>query len=328
MNKTNKYNKSFSIQEQIISGKVKTAKIIKIFESFEKAQITFEELSGIVQATRKHMVDFNINFDVLDMCGTGGDGLNTFNISSISALVCAGAGVPVAKHGNRAASSKFGSADLFEALGVNIYLNKEQAVRCLEKCGFVFLFAPQFHPALKHVKEARTLFGKKTYFNIIGPMLNPAHAAFQVIGVSDASNADIIGQSLINTGSKRATIVHGAKGIDEVSVEGETIIHEFSSDKTKRKYVIRPRDFDLKEYSLSTLKTRSMKENVEICKLILENRAHEPHLNAVLLNAALGMLTFGKAKTMREGIEIARQSISSGKVLHKLHELIAVSNSL
>ena len=158
MNKTNKYNKSFSIQEQIISGKVKTAKIIKIFESFEKAQITFEELSGIVQATRKHMVDFNINFDVLDMCGTGGDGLNTFNISSISALVCAGAGVPVAKHGNRAASSKFGSADLFEALGVNIYLNKEQAVRCLEKCGFVFLFAPQFHPALKHVKQARTLF--------------------------------------------------------------------------------------------------------------------------------------------------------------------------
>jgi len=319
---------AFLLQENIISGRLATEEILEIFNAFEKKSITFEELSGIVLATRNHMICLRTDFDVLDTCGTGGDGLNTFNISTVAAIVCAGAGIPIVKHGNRAATGICGSADLLEAIGVNIHLNVKQSLRCLQKCGMVFLFAPQFHPALKHVSQARKLFGKKTYFNIIGPMLNPANAAFQVIGVSDRSIVDIMGQTLMNNGSKRVTIVFGQNGMDEISTESETSVTEFGHEKLSKSYLIRPNHFQLKEYPIQKLQTKSIKENAKICLDVLENRARESHMNAVLLNAACGVMTFGKAKTMQEGVEIAHHSIESGKALLKLKKLIEVSNTL
>ena len=317
------------MQEKIIKGEAPKEEIIKIFELFDEKGMTDEELAGIVDVTRENMNRVEIDFDCLDTCGTGGDKLNTFNISTVSAIVCAAAGVPVAKHGNRAASSKCGSADVLEKLGVKIELDSKQAKRCLEDTGIVFMFAPLFHPALKFVKDARTEYGKKTYFNILGPMLNPAMAKYQVIGVADITKANLIGKTLLQTGSERAMIVQGDEGLDEISIEKDTQIIDFNKKRNEAEnYKINPLQLGLDIYPLAEIKGGESEENARIFLNILKNEATLPQLNAVLLNAAAGLLAFGKVKDFSEGVELAYEIIKSGKALKKLEEFIEVSNKL
>jgi anthranilate phosphoribosyltransferase len=306
---------------------------MEIFRLFEKKEMTNEELTGILKATREKMVKVAVSFSCLDNCGTGGDGFNTFNISTVSALVCAAAGIPVAKHGNRAATSKCGSADVLEKLGVKINLNAGQAKNCLLSVGIVFMFAPNFHPALKFVKEARFEYGKKTYFNILGPMLNPAGAAYQLIGLSDASKTSLIGKTLIASGSKRVMIVRGDEGLDEISVENNTLINDFKANDdgagfSLKQFKINPRDFGLNTHPLNEIRGGDPTESAKIFLDILKNEAGAAQIDAVLLNSAAGALTFGRVNSFEEGIELAREMIASGKALKKLKEFIKISNSL
>lgn len=319
---------SGQMQEQIISGQLSKEEIVKIFELFEAKPITNEELLGIVNATRKNMVKVDVDFDCLDNCGTGGDKLNTFNISTVSSIVCASAGIPMAKHGNRAASSKCGSADVLEELGVKIELDAQQAKKCLEDCGIVFMFAPLFHPALKHVKDARVEYGQKTYFNILGPMLNPAGVKHQLIGVSDTDKVELIGNTLLETGSQRVVIVCGNEGMDEISIETGTQVFDFKQGKEVDKYEIEPKDFKLDTYPLEDIKGGDKKENAEIFLNILSDQAHPAQVNAVLLNSAAAMMAFGKVGDIQEGIDLAKEQIESGKASAKLKEFVDVSNKL
>jgi len=327
---------AYALQNEIIGGKTSKEKIIKIFQLFDEKGLSEEELSGILAATRDNMIRVNISFDCLDNCGTGGDGFNTLNISTVSSVVCSAAGIPVAKHGNRAASSKCGSADVLEKIGIKIDLNAGQAKTCLEKSGIVFMFAPNFHPALKFVKEARSEYGKKTYFNILGPMLNPAGASHQLIGVADAGKINLIGKALMSAGSKRAIIVRGEEGLDEISVENDTLISDFKSDPELNsasafefnQYKINPSDFGLNAHKLEEIKGGDALESAKIFLDILKNKASAAQTDAVLLNASAGMLAFGRVKDLKEGIGLAREIIASGKALRKLEEFIKTSNAL
>lgn len=319
---------AFSLQEHIISGNFSTEEILTIFHAFDAKGITEEELQGIVEATRKHMIPVNLDFDVLDNCGTGGDKLQTINISTIAAVIIASLDVPVAKHGNRAASSMCGTADVLEKLGIPISLNAEQVKKCIEACGIAFMFAPQFHPALRYVKEARTQFGQKTYFNIIGPMLNPAGAKFQVIGISDTSRAEMMGKTLMNMGSKRVMFVHGGEGMDEISIEQDSILFEHHENGSFSETIIHPEHVGLKAFPLQAIQGGNAEENAKIFLQILRNEGSEAQVNAVLMNAAAGLVVFGKAKDFHEGVEMARESLESGKAKQKLEEFRKVSNSV
>lgn len=321
-------DEAFKIQEEIISGNLSKYEIIKIFELFERKEMTDEEFIGITRATRENMIKVDADFDCLDNCGTGGDGLNTFNISTVSAIICASAGIPMAKHGNRAASSKCGSADVLEELGIKIDLNAEQAKKCLNNCGIVFMFAPNFHPALKYVKNARIEYGKRTYFNILGPMLNPAEVKRQLIGVSDKSKIRIIGSALLRTGSKRVIIIHSDEGMDEISVAKDTQIFDFKQGREMIKYAVNPKDFGFDVYNLEEIKGGDKKQNAKIFLDILKNKASDAQLAAAVLNSAAAMLAFGKVDSILKGIELAKGQIKTGKALEKLNEFIKVSNNL
>ncbi|MCK4744745.1 anthranilate phosphoribosyltransferase [Candidatus Parcubacteria bacterium] len=319
---------AFEMQEEIISGNLSKDEIIKTFELFDQKEMTSEEFIGITRATRENMIKVNIDFDCLDNCGTGGDCLNTFNISTVSAIICASAGIPMAKHGNRASSSKCGSADVLEELGVKIDLNAEQAKKCLISCGAVFMFAPNFHPALKYVKDARTEYGKITYFNILGPMLNPAAVKHQLIGVSDKSKIKMMGSVLLQTGSKRIIIIHSDEGMDEISVAGDTQIFDFKQGREMKQYVVNPKDFGFNIYNLEQIRGGDRKENAKIFLDILKNRASKAQAAAAILNSAAGMTAFGKTGNFQQGIILAKEQIETGKALKKLNEFIEISNSL
>ncbi|MBD3238879.1 MAG: anthranilate phosphoribosyltransferase [Candidatus Moranbacteria bacterium] len=315
------------MQKKIINGKLSKKQIIGIFQKYEKIGITDQELLGIVKATKEKMKKVEVEFDCLDTCGTGGDKLNTFNISTVSAIVSCACGVPVAKHGNRAASSKCGSADVLEALGIKLVLNSSQAKKCLEKVGFVFMFAPIFHPALIHVKEARIEYGKITYFNLLGPMLNPANAKYQVIGVTYPNKIDLMKNVLLKTGSKRIMFVHGKNGMDEISVSGESAIMQISQNSWKV-WGITPKKMKLKSYPISQIKGGDSKQNAKIVMDILNNQATEAQLNVVLLNTAAGLVVFGKARDFNHGVELAKKIIKSKKALKKLQSIIRISNNV
>ncbi|MBD3244707.1 MAG: anthranilate phosphoribosyltransferase [Candidatus Moranbacteria bacterium] len=318
---------AYQMQEKIISGKVQEKTLLEIFRYFNQKKVTDMEFSAIVKATRDKMLKVKVDFDCLDTCGTGGDGLNTFNISTISAIICAALDIPVAKHGNRAASSQCGSADVLEELGIKVDLDKNQAKRCLDRSGIVFLFAPNFHPALKFVKQARIKFAKPTYFNILGPMLNPVLAKYQLIGINDKSKIELMGKTLINTGSKRVMIVYGKNGMDELSVEGENLIYDFSQNKTK-KYSIGLKEMIGKEFSLTQIKGGDQKENAKIFLDILNDKASQAQKAAACLNAGCALFCFGKAQNILQGVYLAKRSIEKGKALKKFKQFKKISNAV
>ncbi|MDP6685474.1 MAG: anthranilate phosphoribosyltransferase, partial [Candidatus Omnitrophota bacterium] len=254
----------------------------------------------------------------------GGSGTNTFNVSTASAFVVAGAGLKVAKHGNKSVSSLCGSADVMKELGVNIDITPEKVGECIEKIGIGFLFAPLFHGAMKHAIGPRREIGIRTIFNILGPLTNPAKANTQVLGVYAEDLTEKIANVLNNLGAKRAFVVHGADGLDEVTITGKTKVSEVKDKKVKT-YYVEPKDFGVKSAKLEDIRGGDSKENAKIVKGVLDGNKG-PALDIVLINASCALVAGGRAKDFKEGVKIAKESISSGKAKGKLKALIEFTN--
>lgn len=262
---------------------------------------------------------------VLDTCGTGGDASGTFNISTVAALVAAGAGVAVAKHGNRSATSQCGSADALEALGVKIDLDPAKAERCLREIGICFMFAPKHHAAMRHAAGPRKEIGIRTIFNLLGPLSNPAGATHQLIGVFDGALAETYARVLANLGSKRALVVHGADGLDEFTTTGPTRVVELDGGQV-RAYSCEPEDFGFAKADAESLRGGAPAENREIILAILQGKGDKAKTEIALLNSGAALYAAEKALSIAEGIALARATIASGAAMKKLEELREWSN--
>jgi anthranilate phosphoribosyltransferase len=286
---------------------------------------TVEEITGSARVMREKAVPIKLTAKYqVDTCGTGGDMAHTFNISTTVAFVVAGAGVSVAKHGNRSVSSKSGSADVLQALGVNIEIPSHRVQECLGEVGIAFLFAPMMHQAMKYAIGPRREIGTRTIFNILGPLTNPANVTSQIMGVYAADLTSSLAQALGNLGAKRAFVVHGMDGLDEITISDRTKVSEFVDGKVKD-YFVHPSDFGLPAGTAGDLKGGEAKDNAAITLEIL-NGGKGPRRDVVLLNAAAGLAASGRAREIRDGIVIAAESIDSGAALRKLNELKAFTN--
>lgn len=306
--------------EALIGGEATPAQMAALLVALRLKGETVEEITGCARAMRAratpipHRQPF-----VVDTCGTGGDGAGTFNISTTAAFVVAGAGVPVAKHGNRAASSQAGSADVLEALGIPIDLAPEDVGRCIDEVGIGFLFAPTVHAAMRHVAPVRREIGLRTIFNFLGPLTNPAGARAQLVGVFRADLTEPLARVLGNLGVERAMVVHGLEGVDEISISGPTRVSEYR-DGTVRTYEIVPEDAGLERAAPEAIRGGTAAENARITLGVLEGRPG-PHRDVVLLNAGAALVTAGRAGSLREGARLAAEAIDSGRALAKLEAL-------
>ncbi|MGH7411861.1 MAG: anthranilate phosphoribosyltransferase, partial [Candidatus Methylomirabilis sp.] len=296
---------------------------------------TVAEITGFARAMREKVSPVRVSGQVnaslsgtdrealVDTCGTGGDASNTFNISTATAFVVAGAGIPVAKHGNRSVSSLCGSADVVEALGVSLDLSPEQVGRCIDEVGIGFLYAPLLHKAMKYVMTARREIRIRTVFNILGPLTNPAGASAQIMGVYQEGLTEVLARVLHELGSRRAYVVHGLDGLDEVSPSAETAVSEVRAGQV-RTYRVSPEDFGLKRARLSDLQGGNAAENAQIIRRILGGE-EGPKRDVVLMNASLAIAAGGKASDLREGVKLAAQAIDSGAAMEKLRGLVEFS---
>jgi len=315
-----------SVMEEIMSGEVSPAQFGAFVTVLRLKGETVDEIVGLASVMRAKAVRVTIAEPVIDIVGTGGDGLHTFNISTAAAFVAAGAGIKVAKHGNRAMSSQCGSADVLEALGVRIDLNAKQVQRCLREVGIGFMFAPSFHPAMKYATTPRREIGIRTVFNILGPLTNPAGAKAQVVGVADKLLVKKLASVLQGLGCHRALVVHGEDGLDEITITGKTRVCELKDGSIKR-YSITPEDLGLSRASLSDLKGGTASENAALLRSILAGTPG-PQRDVVLMNAAAGLLAGGSVKALRQGVILAREVIDGGHAQAKLEKLIEFSQSL
>lgn len=308
------------VMREILSGITSTPDIVAFLTALSGKGETVEELTAAVNVMLKEVDPIIVDkANILDTCGTGGDKLGTFNISTLTALVASGAGITVAKHGNRSVSSQCGSADILEALGVNINMDREKIKRCLKDAGIAFLFAPNLHSAMRYVMPARKQIAQRTMFNILGPLLNPAHATNQLIGVYSQRWVKPLAQVLRNLGSKHILVVYGADGLDEVTTTEKTFVAEIVNGELKE-YEITPEDFGFKRAKIKDLSGGSIKENVSIaCNVLAGERG--AHRDIVLLNAGCAIYAADKTDTIEEGIKFAASSIDSGAALHKLELL-------
>jgi anthranilate phosphoribosyltransferase len=322
--------------EQILSGNANDALIAALLIALRMKGETVDELVGFATAMRRHATkifpDGHSHADemLVDTCGTGGDGCNTFNVSTAAAFVVAGAGVRVAKHGNRASSSHCGSADVLEQLGVVIDQPPERVRDAIEQIGIGFLFAPAVHTAMKHAIPVRRALGVRTVFNLLGPLTNPAGAAAQVVGVSAPHFTELLARALAQLGVKRAFVVHGADGLDEISLSGETFVAELSA-RSIRTYKISPEDFGLRRAPAGAYAGGDAKQNAEIIHKIfgrsLLYREHTPHRDIVLANAAAALVAAGRAANFLDGVRLATDSIDSGAAREKLDSLVRFTQS-
>ncbi|MEI7904926.1 MAG: anthranilate phosphoribosyltransferase [Candidatus Firestonebacteria bacterium] len=312
--------------DEIMSGLTPPSLIAAFLVALRAKGETVEEITGAAESMRKNAVYIKSNHKlVVDTCGTGGDKSDTFNVSTTAAFIVAGAGVPVAKHGNRAVSSKCGSADLVEALGVKIEIPPEKISECLDETGMAYLFAPLLHVSMKYVAPIRKDLGIRTIFNMIGPLANPARVKAQVLGVfSERLMEDYI-CVLKRLGHTHAFVVHGADNLDEISITGETKIIELKDGKII-KYSVKPEDFGMKRAKLSDIKGGDIKQNAVITMQILEGELGV-YSDTAVLNAAAGIVAGGKARSLKDGIILARKSVESGAALKALHKLVKCSNS-
>lgn len=317
-------DEAVSVMEEIMNGKTTDAQIAALITALRMKGETVDEIYGFAKVMREHATRIKTGQkEILDTCGTGGDVSHTFNISTTVAFVLAGAGVCIAKHGNRSVSSKSGSADVLEALGVKIDLMPEQVEKCIEEVGIGFLFAPMLHQAMKYAIGPRKEIGIRTVFNILGPLTNPAFATCQVLGVYDKSLTETMAKVLGDLGIKHVLVVHGADGLDEVSNTGESIISEFKEGET-RTYKFNPPSVGIELAKLKDLKGGTAEENAVILRAILSGEKG-PKRDIVLLNAAAAFIASDKAVDFREGIREAEESIDSGAALEKLERLIECS---
>ncbi|HEY4684057.1 MAG TPA: anthranilate phosphoribosyltransferase [Candidatus Acidoferrales bacterium] len=318
------------VMEEIFSGSASDAQIGAFLTALRMKGETVDELVGMARAMRAHAKPISLpgaspgEEALVDTCGTGGDGAGTFNVSTAAALVVSGAGVRVAKHGNRSISSRCGSADVLEALGVRLDLAAERAAESIEQVGFGFLFAPAIHTAMHHAQRARRDLRLRTVFNLLGPLTNPANASAQLIGVSQAPWTELVAAALNRLGIRRAFVVHGADGLDELTITAETQVSEVSNS-TIRSFRTQPEDFGLRRAPGEALRGGDTAENARIIRAILSGEKG-PRRDLVLMNASAALVAAGRAGDFLEGVAVARASIDSGAARAKLDQLIAFTN--
>lgn len=313
---------AYKAMEFIMEGKANDCQIAAFLAALKMKGETADEISGFSRAMLDKSVKVKSRYpDLVDTCGTGGDGLYTFNISTTAAFIAAGAGVQIAKHGNRSVSSRSGSADVLEELGVNINLECSDVSRCLDSIGIGFIFAPRAHTAMKYVARARKDMGIRTVFNILGPITNPAQANGRVLGVFDEKLIDIISGALKKLDVERAFVVSGEEGLDEFSVSGRSMVAELKDGRIT-KYIFDPAELGFKKSAISDLKGGDSKENAKILIDILTGRQKGPKRDSALINAAAAIVSGKKADTLKEALELAVSSIESGRAYNKLTDLI------
>jgi anthranilate phosphoribosyltransferase len=312
--------------EEIMDGTATQAQIAALIMALRMKGETVEEVTGAARIMRQKATRVNAcATTIVDTCGTGGDKLNTFNISTTAAFVVAAAGIVVAKHGNRAVSSGCGSADVLEALGVNIGVGQEIVEECIQQIGIGFLFAPKLHGAMKYAIGPRREIGIRTIFNMLGPLTNPAGATAQLLGVYDSKLTEMFADVLKNMGTKRAFIVHGLDGLDEATITGETRVAELK-DGIVRSYNINSMDYFGRVDPLATIRGGDPTANAQITRDVLSGK-NGACRNIVLLNAALAIVAGEKAADIQEGVNVAADCIDSGAAVRKLQSLIEMSNS-
>jgi anthranilate phosphoribosyltransferase len=312
--------------EEIMGGEATPAQIGAFMTGLRMKGETVEEVTGAARIMRQKATRINAcATTIVDTCGTGGDKLNTFNISTTTAFVAAAAGIIVAKHGNRAVSSGCGSADVLEALGVNISVDQEIVEECIQQIGIGFLFAPKLHGAMKYAVGPRREIGIRTIFNMLGPLTNPAGATAQLLGVYDPKLTEMFAEVLKNMGTKRAFVVHGSDGLDEVTVTCETRVAELK-DGMIRTYNIHPKDYVGRTYPMEAIRGGDPAVNAGITRDVLSGKPGACR-DVVLLNAALAMVAGEKAADIKEGVKLAADCIDSGRAVKKLQALIEMSNS-
>ena len=324
--------------DAIMSGAATNAQIAAFLTALRMKGETVEELIGFAQVMRQKVVRIRTHGDevaaltgtdremLIDTCGTGGDATGTFNVSTATAFVVAGAGLRVAKHGNRSVSSLCGSADVVEALGINLELRPQQVGRCIDEVGLGFLYAPLLHTAMKHVMPARREMGIRTVFNMLGPLTNPAGANAQIIGVYAAVLTEPLARVLAELGTVRAFVVHGADSLDEISNTGESQISEVREGLV-RTFTVRPEDFGIPRAAIADLRGGDREQNAQIIRALLEGEPG-PRRDIVLMNAAAALVAGGRARDLKDGVGLAARSVDDGAARDKLQALVALSQTL
>ena len=319
------YQEAETVMDEIMSGQATAVQMSSYLTALSMKGETIDEITASAAGMRAHCIKLLHDLDVLEIVGTGGDGANSFNISTTSSLVIAAGGVPVAKHGNRAASSKSGAADVLEALGVNITIPPEKSAELLKKINICFLFAQNYHIAMKYVAPIRKELGIRTVFNILGPLSNPAGANMELMGVFDQALVEPLAQVMAKLGVTKGMVVFGQDKLDETSMSAPTSVCEIK-DGWFQSYEITPEQFGYERCFKDDLAGGTPAENAEITKAILRGEENGPKRQAVCLNAGAALYIAGKAETMEVGVRMAEELIDSGAALKKLDEFIACSN--
>ena len=319
------YAEAEAVMDEIMSGQATPVQMSAYLTALALKGETIDEITASAAGMRAHCIKLLHNLDVLEIVGTGGDGSNSFNISTTSSLVIAAGGVPVAKHGNRAASSKSGAADVLEALGVKITLTPERSAEILKKINICFLFAQNYHIAMKYVAPIRKELGIRTVFNILGPLSNPAGANMELMGVYDQSLVEPLAQVMANLGVNRGMVVYGQDSLDEISMCAPTSVCEIRDGKFTS-YEITPEQFGYERCEKGALTGGTPAENAEITKAILKGEEKGPKRQAVCLNAGAALYIAGKAASIEEGVNLAESLIDNGAALKKLEEFVEETN--
>jgi anthranilate phosphoribosyltransferase len=316
---------AYHVACDIMKGKATPVQVGGFIVSLRMKGETIEEITGFVQAMREVVTPVRCQRkDIIDTSGTGGDRLQTFNISTVAALVAAGAGCAVAKHGNRAVSSSCGSADILEQLGVNIKISPDTMAACIDKAGIGFLFAPLLHKAMKYAIGPRKEIGVRTVFNILGPLTNPANTQYQLLGVFDDELTEPLARVLYNLGSKHAMVVHGNDGLDEITISAGTRVSELLDGQINT-YEIIPEDYGIKRASLEQIQVNTMQDSIKYAMAVLKKQ-DGPQQDIVLLNAGAAIYIAGKANSLEQGVEQARESIYTGKAKECLDRLRKIAS--
>ena len=321
------YNEAYTVMNEIMNGETsqtQNAAFLSALSTKSAKAETTDEIAGCAAAMREHSTKVKTDMDVFEIVGTGGDGAHSFNISTTSAFVAAAGGMKVAKHGNRAASSKCGTADCLEALGVNINQDPEKCIELLDEVGMCFFFAQKYHTSMKYVGAVRKELGFRTVFNILGPLTNPSSPSMQLLGVYDEYLVEPLAQVLINLGVKRGMVVYGQEKLDEISMCAPTTVCEFK-DGWMKNYVITPEEFGFERCTKEDMVGGTPEENAKITLDILNGKKGHKR-NAVLMNAGASLYIGGKAETLKDGIKLAAELIDSGAALKILEKFIEISN--